>query len=123
MAKKKTAGTQTAPKESKETARPMAKTAVNKELATRTGLEGSQVAAVMDSLAELIRRELSKKGTGVFVLPGMVKLQRVKIAARKAGKKPNPFKPGETMAVKARKASVKIKPVVLKGLKELAGGS
>jgi hypothetical protein len=120
---KKTAKTETEPTEAQGAARPMARTAVNKELAARTGLEIRQVAAVLESLEDLIRRELGKKGTGVFVLSGMVKLQRVKIPARKAGKKPNPFQPGETMVVKARKAGVKIKPVVLKGLKELAGNT
>jgi hypothetical protein len=104
----------------KETAKPMPKTAINKELAARTGLPAKQIAVVLESLGDLIRQELGQDGAGAFVLPGLIKLRRVEISARPAGKKPNPFKPGEMMIVKAREAGVKVKPVVLKGLKEVA---
>jgi hypothetical protein len=102
-------------------ARPPSKSAVYKELAARAGLEAGQVAAVFEALGGLIKRELGKKGPGLFVLPNLVKLKRVKKPATKAGKRPNPFKPGEMMDVKARPASVKVKAVTLKGLKDLGG--
>ena len=72
-----------------------------------------------DALEALILKELSKKGPGLFVIPNLVKLKLIKKPATKAGKKPNPFKPGEMMEVKAKPASVKVKPVILKGLKDL----
>ena len=64
---------------------------------------------------------VGKKGPGLFVIPNLVKLKRVKRPATKAGKRPNPFRPGEMMDVKARPASVKVKAVTLKGLKDLGG--
>jgi hypothetical protein len=103
-----------------ETAKPMPKSNIYKELAGTTGLEAKQVDAVFEALEELIKKELGKKGPGVFVVPNLVKLKLVKKAATKAGKKKNPFKPGEMMDVKAKPASVKVKPVILKGLKELS---
>jgi nucleoid DNA-binding protein len=101
--------------------KPMNKTTVYKEIAGKTNLEAKQVAAVFDALEEIIRTQLGKKnGPGEFVIPNLVKLKLVKKPATKAGTRPNPFKPGEMMEVKAKPASVKVKPVVLKGLKDLS---
>lgn len=102
-----------------EPSKAMPKTTVFKTLAEKTGLETKQVASVFEALETLIKAELSKKGPGEFSIPGLIKLKLIKKAATKAGKKPNPFKPGEMMEVKAKPATVKVKPVVLKGLKEL----
>lgn len=103
-----------------ETPKALPKSAVYKEIATATGLETKQVSAVFDALEELIKSQLGKKnGPTEFVIPNLVKLKLVKKPATKAGKRPNPFKPGEMMEVKAKPASQKVKPVVLKGLKEL----
>ena len=111
-----------AAKNANGTAKPMPKSAVFKELADRTGLNPAQVSAVFEALHGLIKQQLSKKGPGQFALANLVKLKLVKKKATKAGKRPNPFKPGEMMDVKAKPASVKVKPVVLKGLKDLMGG-
>jgi hypothetical protein len=100
-------------------AKPMAKSAVFKELAAKTGLEAKQVASLFDALEDLIKAQLGKKGPKVFVIPNLIKLKLKSIPATKAGTKPNPFKPGEMMEVKAKPASVKVKPVVLKGLKDM----
>jgi hypothetical protein len=98
----------------------MPKTAIYKELASRTQLEPKQVAAVFEALEELAKEELNKKnGAKEFVIPNLIKLKLIHKPATKAGRKPNPFKPGEMMEVKAKPASVKVKPVVLKGLKDL----
>jgi nucleoid DNA-binding protein len=102
-----------------EAGKPLAKSAVYKQLAEQTGLEAKQVAEVFDALEELIKNQLGKKGPGIFVLPNLVKFKLIKKPATKATMKPNPFKKGEMMEVKAKPASVKVKPVVLKGLKEL----
>jgi hypothetical protein len=103
-------------------AKPMPKSAVFKELADRTGLNPGQVSAVFEALEGLIKQQLGKKGPGLFAIPNLIKLKLVKKPPTKAGKKPNPFKPGEMMEVKAKPASVKVKPIVLKGLKDLKGG-
>lgn len=106
-------------KQQSEPAKAMPKTTVYKALAEKTGLEAKQVASVFEALETLIKTELGKKGPGEFSIPGLIKLKLIKKPATKAGKKPNPFKPGEMMEVKAKPASVKVKPVVLKSLKDM----
>jgi nucleoid DNA-binding protein len=98
--------------------KPLPKTAVYKEIASKTELEPRQVQAVFEALEELIKEQLGK-GAGVFQLQDLVKLELERKAATKAGSKPNPFKPGEMMEVKAKPASVKVKARILKGLREL----
>jgi len=108
----------TAEKATAEKALP--KTAVFKELASRTQLEPKQIAAVFEALEELAKEELGKEdGPGEFIIPNMIKLKLIKKPATKAGMRPNPFKKGEMMKVEAKPASVKVKPVILKGLKGL----
>ena len=96
----------------------MTKSAVYQEVASATNLSRKQVAEVFDALSQLIRRELGKKGPGVFTIPGLLKLKLRKKPASKAGTRPNPFKPGEMMAVKARPATNVVKALPLKSLKE-----
>jgi nucleoid DNA-binding protein len=100
-------------------ARALSKSAVYKELATSTGLTAKQVAEVFEALENLIKQQLSKKGPGEISIPGLVKLKLVKKPATKATTRPNPFKPGEMMEVKAKPATTKVKSVVLKGLKDM----
>ena len=103
-----------------ETPKAMTKSDIFKELATKTGLESKQVSAVFVALEELVKSELSKKnGAGEFVIPNLVKLKLLDKPATKATKKPNPFKKGEMMDVKAKAASVVVKPRILKGLKDI----
>ena len=85
----------------------------------RSDLTKKQVGQVLDVLSEVIGTQLGKKGSGTFVLPGLLKITRVSKPARKAGKKPNPFKPGEMMDVKARAAHNVVKVRPLKKLKEM----
>jgi DNA-binding protein len=82
-------------------------------------LTKKQVGQVLDVLGGVIATQLGKKGSGIFILPGMLKITRVSKPARKAGKKPNPFKPGEMMDVKARAAHNVVKVRPLKKLKEM----
>jgi nucleoid DNA-binding protein len=95
----------------------MPKTEIFKKLAEKTGLEPKQVGSVFEALEELAKEVLAKKnGPGEFLVPGLVKLKLVKKAATKAGTR---SVAGRMVEVKAKPASVKVKPVVLKGLKEL----
>jgi hypothetical protein len=55
----------------------------------------------------------------VFVVPGMMKITAIHKPATKATQKPNPFKPGEMMEVKAKPARTVIKVRPLKGLKSM----
>ena len=97
----------------------MTKSELLGNIATECSLKRKDVSAVLDSLGKNIKKAMAKYG--VFVLPGLVKVMKKKIPARPAKKGvPNPFKPGETMDVKAKPASVKIKVRPLKALKEMA---
>jgi nucleoid DNA-binding protein len=97
----------------------MTKTELLEALSTGSELTKKQVGQVLDVLGEVIGTQLAKKGSGIFILPGLLKITRVSKPARKAGKKPNPFKPGEMMEVKARAAHNVVKVRPLKKLKEM----
>lgn len=99
----------------------MTKTQIVASLAESTGLEKKQVSAVLAELEELVDRHVRKNAVGTFTLPGLLKILTVKKPARKAQKGvPNPFRPGETMDVAARPASVQVKVRPLKKLKDMA---
>jgi nucleoid DNA-binding protein len=97
----------------------MTKTELFEALASGSDLTKKQIAQVLDVLGEVIGKQLGKKGDGIFILPGLLKIARVSKPARKAGTKPNPFKPGEMMKVKARAAYNVVKVRPLKKLKEM----
>ncbi|TVS16552.1 MAG: DNA-binding protein [Gammaproteobacteria bacterium] len=99
----------------------MTKTGILSEIATNTGLSRKQVGEVMDELESIIERHVKKRGPGEFSLPGLLKIKTVKKPAQRARKGvPNPFKPGETMDVPAKPASVRVRVTPLKKLKEMA---
>jgi hypothetical protein len=103
----------------KHSGKPQSKSQTFSDLADATDLSRKQVAAVFDALATLIQRELGKKGPGVFTVPGLLKLKRVIKPATKETQRPNPFKPGEMMVVKAKPATAKVRAMPLKSLKEM----
>jgi len=98
--------------------KPMSKTDILNALAESSGLTKKQVSAVLDGLSALIGKSLSKKGPGVFNVPGLMKIIVQHKPATKARKGVNPFT-GQEMMFKAKPARnvVKIRP--LKGLKEM----
>jgi hypothetical protein len=108
-----------ADKKATATGKPQNKSQTYNDLAEATGLSRKQVAQLFDALGELIKRELGKKGPGVFTVPGLLKLKRITKPATKATTKPNPFKPGEMMEVKAKPARNLVKAQPLKNLKEM----
>ena len=87
-------------------------------IAEQTGLSRKQVSQVFDVMRGMIEKDLSKKGCGVFAVPGMMKLKAVHKAAEKATTRANPFKPGEMMTVKAKPARTVVKIRPLKSLKD-----
>ena len=100
----------------------MTKSQIFAEIAENTGLAKKEVAAVFDELSVLIDRHVRKRAVGQFTLPGLLKIKTVKRPARPAQKNvPNPFRPGETMDVAAKPASVRVKALPLKKLKDMAG--
>jgi hypothetical protein len=120
MAKKAPA----APKPPKLTAssKPRKKTELFTIIAEHTALSRKQVAGVFDALGRVISVDLAKPGPGkpkMFVVPGMMKISAIHKPATKAAQKPNPFKPGEMMEVKAKPARTVVKIRPLKALKSM----
>jgi len=104
----------------KKMEKPLTKTELVTNIADDTELTKKQVAAVLASIEQNIKKSLGSRGCGKFVLPGLMKVEKVKVPARKARKGvPNPFKPGELMDVKAKPASSKVKVRALKNLKDM----
>jgi nucleoid DNA-binding protein len=98
----------------------MSKTELVGRIADSTELTKRDVNSVLESLAEQINRSLGRRGPGVFTLPGLVKIEKKRVPARKARKGvPNPFRPGELMDIAAKPASTKVKVRPLKNLKDM----
>ena len=111
MAKKKK-------KASKSAAKARTKTEVFGNLAEASDLTRKQVSYVFDELAGMIKKDLGKRGPGVFTVPGLMKIKVVRKAATKARKGINPFT-GEATIFKAKPARNVVKVLALKGLKSM----
>jgi nucleoid DNA-binding protein len=98
--------------------KPATKSEIFAALAEKTKLTKKQVAEVFEAMSELIAKDLGKKGPGIFVVPGMLKLKIVDKPAVKARESINPFTK-EKMMTKAKPARKAVKAVLLKALKEL----
>lgn len=97
------------------------KSQIVSQIAEENELTKAEVEGVLESLEDLIQLHIKKRSCGEFVLPGLLKIQCVKKPARKAQKNvPNPFRPGETMDIAAKPASIAVKIRPLKKLKEMA---
>ena len=114
MAKKKAKAKATAAK------KPMTKSELLNAICDETELTRREVGSVLDALNTQIAKSLGRRGAGAFTLPGLVKIEKKKVPARKARKGvPNPFKPGELMDIAARPATTKVKVRALKNLKDM----
>ena len=88
-------------------------------ISKKTGLTRKQVSSVIEGLTEQIAKCVSKKGPGLFTLPGLAKIKVVTKAAVPAGERMNPFtKQMQMFAAKPARRVVKIR--ALKALKDLA---
>lgn len=114
--------TKTAPKAPKLTAsaKPRGKSELFGLIGQHTELSRKQVASVFEVLFKIMSTDLNKPAAGkprFFVLPGMMKISSIHKPASKATTRPNPFKPGEMMEVKAKPAKTVVKVRPLKALK------
>jgi len=88
-------------------------------IAQSTELSRKQVASVFDALADLIKKNIGKKGPGMFVVPGLMKIVVIQKPAVKAHKGINPFTKEEVMfKAKPARRVVKVRP--MKALKDMA---
>ena len=88
-------------------------------IASATELSRKQVGAVFAALSETIGKNVGKKGPGVFVVPGLLKIMVITKPATKARMGINPFTKQEQM-FKAKPARKVIKVRPLKALKDMA---
>ena len=103
----------------KKPARAMSKSGVVGHLAESTNLTKKQISEVLSALETLIKRELGKKGPGVFSVPGLLKLKLVQKPATKARTGPKPGSPGEMITYKAKPARNVVRARPLKNLNEM----
>jgi len=100
--------------------KPMTKSELLNAISDETELNRREVSAVLEALSGQISRSLGRRGAGAFTLPGLVKIEKKKVPARKARKGvPNPFRPGELMDVAAKPATTKVKVRALKNLRDM----
>ncbi len=107
-----------AKKSTRTTAKARTKSEVFGELADNADLTKKQVAGLFDGLAGLIKKDIGKRGPGVFTVPGLMKIKVVRKPATKARKGINPFT-GEEMMFKAKPARNVVKVLALKNLKSM----
>ena len=88
-------------------------------IAASTELSRKQVAAVFDAFYGLIKANVGKKGPGVFVVPGLMKIMVIQKPATQAHMGINPFTKQEvTFKAKPARKAIKVRP--LKKLKDMA---
>jgi len=98
--------------------KPFTKTEILSEIAAYTDMSKKHVAGMLESLHGIISRHVKKGGAGLFVLPGLLKIQVIHKPATKARKGINPFT-GEPTTFKAKPARNVVKVKALKKLKEM----
>jgi len=121
-AAKKTATAKPAPKAApsiKPIKDALSKSALIAHLAEQAGVEAKQVKAVLTALESTVLGAVHKKGAGNFTLPGLFKINAVKVPAKPKRKGKNPFT-GEEQVFAAKPATVKVKVRPLKKLKDAA---
>lgn len=100
-------------------ARPATKSEILSNIAETTQLSRKQVASVFDALSGLIKAAVGKKGPGVFVSPGLLKIMVIQKPATPKRKGINPFtKQEQVFKAKPARKVIKIRP--LKALKDMA---
>jgi nucleoid DNA-binding protein len=86
-------------------------------LAEKSGLTKKQAASVLDMINEIVAQQLSKRGPGEVIIPGLLKLNVINKPATLQHEGINPFTK-EPMTYKAKAAHKVIKVRPLKALKD-----
>jgi nucleoid DNA-binding protein len=98
--------------------KPRTKTQIFAEIADETGLTRRNIAEVFESLNSLIKKDIGRRGPGIFTIPGLMKVKKIHKPRRAARKGINPFT-GEEAMFKAKPAHNVVKVTPLKKLKEM----
>lgn len=119
MAKKKNAKAAAPKMKISSVSKPRTKGEIYKTLAEGTGLSRGQIVSVFSGMSAMIEADISKKGPGIFTVPGLLKIKRIYKPATKARQGINPFTK-EPQMFKAKPARNVVKALALKNLKEMA---
>lgn len=95
----------------------MSKTQFVTTLAEKSGLNKKQASSALDAINAMIAEQLSKRGPGEILIPGLLKLNVVDKPATRQHEGVNPFTK-EPMTYKAKAAHKVIKVRLLKALKD-----
>ncbi|MEE2908371.1 MAG: HU family DNA-binding protein [Planctomycetota bacterium] len=117
MAKKKTRK-KTTKRRSTTEIKPRTKSEIYGCIAEETGLSRKEVAAVFESMSDIIRKDIGRRGPGTFTVPGLLKIRKHRKPATKRRFGTNPFT-GEEQWFAAKPAKNVVKFTALKGLKEM----
>ena len=98
---------------------PLTKGGIIRGIMDVTGVAKKEITSVLEALGTIIELHVKSRGPGKFTLPGLLKINVVKTAAKPARKGINPFT-GEEQMFKAKPAGKKIKIRPLSRLKEMA---
>ena len=102
----------------KTPAKVMNKSELVSGIADQTGLTKKQVSSVFEAMTGQINKSLGRKGSGAYIIPGLMKIMVIRKPAVKARKGINPFTKEETIfKAKPARNVVKIRP--LKNLKDM----
>jgi nucleoid DNA-binding protein len=107
-----------AKKSTTSSSKSMTKSEIYAHLSDKTDLTKREIGDVFDALNGLIKKNVGRRGPGIFTLPGLMKIKVVKKPATKARKGTNPFT-GEPTVFKAKPARKAVKVQPLKGLKDM----
>ncbi len=97
----------------------MSKSDLTRHLSEASGVEAKAVKAVLAALESTVLGAVSKKGAQQFVLPGLLKITSVAVAAKAKRFGKDPFTGAERW-FPAKPASVKVKVRPLKKVKDAA---
>ena len=103
MARKKTTKKKTtrrtATKRSSATeVKPRTKSQIFSEIADQTGLPKREVADVFEAMTTIIKKDLGRRGPGIFTVPGLMKIQKVHKPRRAARRRSNLVPPNARAA-------------------------
>ena len=87
-------------------------------IADHAGIHRKDVASVFHVMSSMIKSDLSKSGSGVFTLPGLLRITPKRKPATKARQGINPFTK-EPITIKAKPARTVIRVRPLRGLKDM----
>jgi nucleoid DNA-binding protein len=121
MAMKKKAASKSAKKPAamKPVTQALSKSGLVSHISQHTGVDTKSTRAVLEALEQTMHSAVSKKGAGLFTMPGIFKMSSTAVAAKPKRKGIDPFTKVERVFA-AKPATVKIKTRALKKLKDAA---